>query len=329
MANSPVLPHIKINTLILNLRKKTPLINDLCSISADCLSFGIGVSIRRDRAGSVHPVVNEWIQRNLSNSLTDALFCPRHLTNVSGKDSACRRWTRRRLPREGRWKKQVPAQRPAAVPVRAPTLRPPPPSLRRRPFRGAMPTCSPPTHLSTHPWHWQQIPSTNQRIQPFTSQKDSETARGKGRFIILYIFIIYFHGPQDGLDQCRDSPLFLSLCPWHLSASGSIAWTSASLQNQACSRSSNRHLNINQSSLAIAYPFSFSLSHFHTQTVSIRDWTRMSCHWCPKWKGLPYCPRSRQTMERHLQSRHKTTAQPVHSIYLSLSVRPEVLKEKS
>lgn len=59
MANSTVLPHIKINTLILNLRKKTPLINDLCSISADCLSLGIGVSIRRDRAGSVHPVVNE------------------------------------------------------------------------------------------------------------------------------------------------------------------------------------------------------------------------------------------------------------------------------
>lgn len=101
--------------------------------------------------------------------------------------------------------------------MRAPTLRPPPPSLRRRPFRGAMPTCSPPTarpstHLSTHPWLWQQI--TNQRIQPLTSQKDSETARGKGRFR-------YFHEPQDGLDQCRDSPLFLSfflslapLCLW-------------------------------------------------------------------------------------------------------------------
>lgn len=150
--------------------------------------------------------------------------------------------------------------------MRAPTLRPPPPSLRRRPFRGAMPTCSPPTarpstHLSTHPWHWQQIPSTNQRIQPFTSQKDSETARGKGRFR-------YFHGPQDGLDQCRDSPLFLSLCPWHLSASGSIAWTSASLQNQACSRSSNRHLNINQSSLAIAYPFSLSLSLSHADSIN-------------------------------------------------------------
>lgn len=182
LTNSTVLPHIKINTQILNLRKKTPLINDPCSISADCLSLGIGVSIRRERAGSVHPLVNEWIQRNLSNSLTYALFCPRHLTNVSGKDSACRQWTRRRLQREGRWKKQAPAQRPAAVPVRAPTPRRPPPSLRRRPFRGATPTRSPPTarpstHLSTHPWHWQQIPSTNQRIQPLTSQEDSERKR--------------------------------------------------------------------------------------------------------------------------------------------------------
>lgn len=182
-----------------------------------------------------------------------SFFCPRHLTNVSGKVSACRQWTRHRLPKEGRWKKQVPAPRPAAVPARAPTLRPPPLSLRRRPHQGVMPTRSRPiARLSIHLWRCEQIPSTNQRTQPLTSQKDSETMRGKGRFR-------YFHEPQDGLDQCRGSSL-LSLCPWHLSASGSIAWTSASLQNQACSRRSNCHLNINQSSIAIAYPFSLSLS---------------------------------------------------------------------
>lgn len=35
------------------------------------------------------------IQRNLSIWLTNPFFCPRHLTNASGKVSAYRRWTRR------------------------------------------------------------------------------------------------------------------------------------------------------------------------------------------------------------------------------------------
>lgn len=50
--------------------------------------------------------------------------------------------------------------------------------------------------------------------------------------------------------------------------------------------------SVNQSSLAIAYLF--FLSDFHIQTLSIRDWTRKKWHQCPKRKGLPYCPRSRQ-----------------------------------
>lgn len=66
--------------------------------------------------------------------------------------------------------------------MKAPTLHRPPPSLRRRPFQGATPTCSPPTaRLSTHPGRWEQNPSGNQRTQPLTSQKDSDTMRGKKR----------------------------------------------------------------------------------------------------------------------------------------------------
>lgn len=63
-----------------------------------------------------------------------------------------------------------------------------------------------------------------------------------------------------------------------VSASSSVAWTSACHQNRACSRSSSLHRNINQSinqsPLAIASLFiSFSLT-FTLPLLSIRVWTR-------------------------------------------------------
>lgn len=60
----------------------------------------------------------------------------------------------------------------------------------------------------------------------------------------------------------------------------------------ACSRSGNRHLSINQSIITSnsLYPL-FFLSHFHTQTVSIRDWTRKEVTGVSnKKKGCPTAP---------------------------------------
>lgn len=100
-----------------------------------------------------------------------------------------------------------------------------------------------------------------------------------------------FHGPREGLDQCRDStPLFL--CPWQLSASGSIAWTSARLQNKACSRSSNHHLNIYQSiitsnSLPLFLCLSLSVTHRLNQSGTGLG---RSCYRCPKMKRAALLP---------------------------------------
>lgn len=59
--------------------------------------------------------------------------------------------------------------------------------------------------------------------------------------------------------------------PGSSSASGSIAWTSARLQNKACSRSSNHHLNIYQSIITSnSLPF-FFLSHFLSHTDCINQ----------------------------------------------------------
>lgn len=78
---------------------------------------------------------------------------------------------------------------------------------------------------------------------------------------------------QDGSDQHRDGDLLFLSVPRQLSASGSLAWTSARLQKSkhAAGAAPVTSVSINQSLLAIA---SFFLSQLHTQTVSIRDLTR-------------------------------------------------------
>lgn len=134
-----------------------------------------------------------------------------------------------------------------------------------------------------------------------------------------------FHGPREGLDQCRDStPLFL--CPWQLSASGSIAWTSARLQNKACSRSSNHHLNIYQSiitsnSLPLFLCLSLSVTHRLNQsgTGPGRSLSPLS----KNEKGcITAAGPDRQTETPAVSSLNHS------SVYLSLSTPPEVLKGK-
>lgn len=134
-----------------------------------------------------------------------------------------------------------------------------------------------------------------------------------------------FHGPREGLDQCRDStPLFL--CPWQLSASGSIAWTSARLQNKACSRSSNHHLNIYQSiitsnSLPLFLCLSLSVTHRLNQSGTGPG---RSCHHCPKMKRAALLPQV-QTDNGETPAVWSLN----HSfVCLSLSTPPEVLKGK-
>lgn len=87
---------------------------------------------------------------------------------------------------------------------------------------------------------------------------------------------------QDGSD------LFLS-CPWQLSASGSIAWTSARLQKPSMQQeqqpSPQYQSIITSNSLSL-----FFLSHVHTQTVSIRDWTRKKSSSVQNEKGCPTAP---------------------------------------
>lgn len=102
----------------------------------------------------------------------------------------------------------------------------------------------------------------------------------------------------------------------------------------ACSRSGNRHLSINQSIITSnsLYPL-FFLSHFHTQTVSIRDWTRKEVTGVSYKKKraalLPPLVRT-DNAETSLVSSEKnhSSVRPLHSP-LSLSTPPEVLKGKS
>lgn len=175
--------------------------------------------------------------------------------------------------------------------MRAPIPRPPPHSLRRSLLQRATPTHSPPTALLSPPlstplWPWEWAQGTSQCLQPFISQKDSETVRGKGR-------IKRFLGSQESLDWFRQLSS-LSLCPWQLSASGSIAWTSARPQNQACSKSSHRHLNANRPIITSnSISFYFSLTFTVGLNQSGTGPGRIG-HWCD---GLPYCARSRQTMD--------------------------------
>lgn len=165
-------------------------------------------------------------------------FPLRHLTNVSVKVSGCRRWTRPHWQREERWKRPVPAQRPAAAPVRAPTLPRPPHSLRRRPSQGGKQPRSPlsarqSVRLSTHRWRrWGWIPSMKHHIQLSTSQDN------KRKYEVLM-----FSCTMDGRTSVETALSSLStpapLCLWldcmvHQHVSG----------KQACSRSNNRHLSM-------------------------------------------------------------------------------------
>lgn len=80
---------------------------------------------------------------------------------------------------------------------------------------------------------------------------------------------------------------------------------------------SPQYQSINQSIIISNSLSLFCLSHFHTDCFNQGLDQEEVVNGVQNEKGLPYCPKSRQTVERHIRSRHKT-AYSVCSIYLSL-----------
>lgn len=102
-----------------------------------------------------------------------------------------------------------------------------------------------------------------------------------------------FSWSPGSLGPVRDSSLLFLSCPWQLSASGSIAWTSARLPKlqHAAGAATVTSVSINQSSLAIAYiPFSFSLTSTHRLYQSGTGPGKKSPASQIKKKGCPTAP---------------------------------------
>lgn len=150
--------------------------------------------------------------------------------------------------------------------MRVPIPRPLPPSLRRRHFQRVTPTRSPLTArlsppLPTHPWPWEWTLCTNKRLRPFTSQKDSETARGKGRAMNFGGWL----GPV--WRQLSLSPFSLPLAALCLRFSQLHGRPHVSKTKHAPGAATVTSISINQSSLAIAYPFLLLLLS-HTDCIN-------------------------------------------------------------
>lgn len=80
-----------------------------------------------------------------------------------------------------------------------------------------------------------------------------------------------FCDPQDGSDQRRDSSLLFLSVPGSSLLLAQLHGRPHVSKNQACSRSSNRHLNINQSIITSNTLSLFLLCHFHTHTDCVNQ----------------------------------------------------------